>query len=85
MKYLVNIREILEKEIEIEADSMMQAEEEAERQYREEKIVLNEMDYKGTEISAQQMRKIQQEEREKEEKEQKEQKNQRENIRTCNR
>ena len=50
MKYLVNIREILEKEIEIEADSMMQAEEVAERQYREEKIVLNEMDYKGKKL-----------------------------------
>lgn len=62
MKFLVNIREILEREVEIEAESMLQAEEEAEKQYKEEKIVLNENDYKGTEISVQQMRKIREEE-----------------------
>lgn len=73
MKYLVNIREILEREVEIEAENLMQAQEEVEKQYREEKIVLNENDYKGTEISVQQMRKNQQEEREKEEKEQEKQ------------
>ena len=62
MKYIVNIREILEREVEIEAENLMEAQAEAEQQYRAEKIVLNEKDYKGTEISVQQMRRIQEKE-----------------------
>lgn len=59
MKFTVNIREILERQIEIEAENLIEAQAEAEQQYRDEKIVLNENDYKGTEISVQQLKKIQ--------------------------
>ena len=55
MKFTVNIREILERQIEIEAGNLIEAQAEAEQQYRDEKIVLNENDYKGTEISVQQL------------------------------
>lgn len=62
MKFKVNIREILERQIEIEAKNLMEAQAEVEQQYQDEKIVLDENDYKGTEISVQQLRKIQEKE-----------------------
>lgn len=62
MKFTVNIREILERQIEIEAENLIEAQAEAEQQYRDEKIVLNENDYKGTEISVQQLQKIREKE-----------------------
>lgn len=62
MKFTVNIREILERQIEIEAENLMEAQAEVEQQYQDEKIVLNENDYKGTEISVQQLKKIQEKE-----------------------
>ncbi len=62
MKFTVNIREILERQIEIEAGNLIEAQAEAEQQYRDEKIVLNENDYKGTEISVQQLQKIREKE-----------------------
>ena len=40
----------------------MEAQAEVEQQYQDEKIVLDENDYKGTEISVQQLRKIQEKE-----------------------
>lgn len=61
-KNKVNIREILERQIEIEAENLMEAQAEVEQQYQDEKIVLDENDYKGTEISVQQLRKIQEKE-----------------------
>jgi hypothetical protein len=57
MKYVVNIREILEREVEIEADSLQKAQEKIEQQYNDEKIVLTADDYKGTEVIVRQMEK----------------------------
>lgn len=73
MKFTVNIREILEREVEIEAENLQEAHAKAEQQYRDEKIVLNEADYKGTEITVRQ-RQLQREKNEKEEIEQKQNK-----------
>ena len=50
IKYDVCIREILEKVIEIEADSLEEAEEKVEEMYHNEEIVLDSSDYMDTEI-----------------------------------
>lgn len=51
MNYYVTISELLEREIEIEANSVEEAHEEAFRKYKEQEIVLNADDYQGTEIT----------------------------------
>ena len=51
-EYRVNIREILEKEVIIEAGSRTEATQIAANRYRNEDIVLTADDYKETEISS---------------------------------
>ena len=48
MKYLINIEEVLSRDVVVEAESVEEAEQKAEQLYRTCKIVLNADDFVGT-------------------------------------
>ena len=52
MEYQVRVREILEREVSVVAESMAQAQELVEKDYRNSEIILDAADYKGVSFAA---------------------------------
>lgn len=51
VKYLINVRETSERVVEVEADSVIEAEKMVERHWKDGDIVLSAEDFKGVEVS----------------------------------
>ena len=52
MEYLVRVREILEREVSVVAESMADAKEIVEKDYRNSEFILDSSDYKGATFTA---------------------------------